>query len=567
MSSPESRRLEDWLDAAGRDAQPTGLGWQDVATRLARTPQQKRRATSRWRTLPLGVAVAASVLLALWWALAPRQPVAAQDLPIEVRREEVELTILSAAETDGETLYMPGLFRYGREKLGSGKRETGQALVKDRRLVLNLKAGDNLVRFTDVAATIDPTSVRFESTTDPAGTTVVEQSYEYDLASADALLQRYLDREVTCVEKQGQETSGHLASFDNRALVLASDGGTLTIQRGALRALRLKELPADLVVRPTLVWKLRTRQAGQHHTVLSYICGFVKWRVDYVVQVTPGDGQLPDRLNVRGWATLENTSGTTYPRAGLRLIAGDLHRLRDPWAHRLIEETEKLVLYQADRDGEKLDPALFYVPTVPRFVERSLFEFHLYALGTPCTVGDRQTKQLEFLLREGVKATRRYVFDPAADTRALAVELLVKNDKDNELGLPLPRGNVILQQRDAAGDTVVLARDTLDHTAVKEEVKLHLGRAFDVVGEHREVLVEKLNDKNKRVTYELKVRNHKAAAVAVRAYAVRLGTTGLLRQATLPHRMDDAQTVYFDFTLPANAEQVIRYTVVYRSRP
>src|SRR5262249_34330744 len=150
-------------------------------------------------------------------------PSGATEPPVRVERKEVDLTVLSVAETEGETLYMPLLQKLGRrlmpapavfpypgqvggppgEELSElldrdifrgrpqpARTPTGQALVKDRRLILNLKEGDNLVRFTDVAASIDPTSVRFVSTTDPAGTQVVEQNFEYDLANAESLLKR-----------------------------------------------------------------------------------------------------------------------------------------------------------------------------------------------------------------------------------------------------------------------------------------------------------------------------------------------------------------------------------------
>jgi hypothetical protein len=267
-------------------------------------------------------------------------------------------------------------------------------------------------------------------------------------------------------------------------------------------------------------------------------------------------------LDVHGWATLENTSGTTYPQAGLRLIAGDVHRLPDPWARELlVQATEGRVLEVASPDGAD------HFRTMPKFVEQELFEFHLFVLSTPCTLRDHQVKQLVFLERAGVKARRRYVLDPVVDARAVAVELLVKNDKDNQLGLPLPKGRVVVQQRAGDGDNVVLARDRIEHTAIKEELTLKVGHAFDVVGEHREVLVEKLNDDNKRVTYEIKLRNHKPTAIAVRAYAVRLGKSGKLRQASLPHQQEDYQTIYFDVPLPADSERIVHYTVVYRSQP
>src|SRR5579872_1016953 len=47
------------------------------------------------------------------------------------------------------------------------------ALVKDRReLPDELKKGLNVVRFTDVAASLDPTSVHFRSLTDPSAQVV-----------------------------------------------------------------------------------------------------------------------------------------------------------------------------------------------------------------------------------------------------------------------------------------------------------------------------------------------------------------------------------------------------------
>ncbi len=43
-------------------------------------------------------------------------------------------------------------------------------------------------------ALIDPTTVSFASLTDPTGTRVVEQSFEFDLTSTAKLLSRYRDR-------------------------------------------------------------------------------------------------------------------------------------------------------------------------------------------------------------------------------------------------------------------------------------------------------------------------------------------------------------------------------------
>ena len=52
----------------------------------------------------------------------------------------------------------------------------GTALVQDRR-TFTFTAGENLINFTDVAASIDPSSVTFVSLTDPTGTVVLEQNF------------------------------------------------------------------------------------------------------------------------------------------------------------------------------------------------------------------------------------------------------------------------------------------------------------------------------------------------------------------------------------------------------
>ena len=221
----ESDPLEPLLDAAGRAAQPTSPGWEQLPGRLEGTPQQKRLRL-RWLA-PLAIAVAAAAALVAFW-LWPSATVNAAPEPIEVKKVSVDLTVLSAADMDSDTLYMPLLTRLGGLFPGVGAMPvpnftplTGQALVKDHRLILNLKKGDNVVRFSEVAATIDPTSVRFVSTTDPEGTQVVEQNFEFDLASADGLLKRSLERQIVCIGRDGAETSGYLVSFDAVNIVLA----------------------------------------------------------------------------------------------------------------------------------------------------------------------------------------------------------------------------------------------------------------------------------------------------------------------------------------------------------
>jgi hypothetical protein len=589
MPADERDPLDRLLDAAGRAVQPAHPGWADLPRRLGRLPHAARRRRRWWLLAPLPVGAAAAVLVMLLSNFPGVGPQAtAGEGPVRVERQDVDVTVLSVAETDGETLYMPLLQRLGQQFLPNpgmmeeanrqldqdrlrregaygthpvpAAQRTGQALVKDHRLIFNLREGDNVVHFTDVAATIDPTSVRL--TSDQPGTAVKEQSFEYDLATADSLLKRYVDREIVCIGKDGHEVAGYLASYDEASIVLASGPpsrkarGTQTLDRRQLQAVRLKDVPPDLLVKPTLVWKLHADRPGRHDTTLTYLCGHMKWQADYVIVVIPGDDRVPDLLDVTGWVSLENASGTTYTNAGLKLIAGDVNRVRDPWAPvppaEPNSEADMTMFFGLGMLGDRTKTR--------ELVEKSFFEYHLYTLTAPSTVRDREIKQLKLLRREGVKADRLYVYDPQIDARRIGIELEARNDKDNHLGLPLPKGRVTFEQRDADGETAFTGQTEIDHTAVRETLKLRHGFAFDVAGETTQLSYEQLGPRHYRTQHRMLVRNHKGVEIPVRG-VVHLGPTQHITKASMAFDVQDVNTADFNFRLKANGEQEILYTV------
>src|ERR1700722_312972 len=72
------------------------------------------------------------------------------------------------------------------------------SLVRDVRQ-LTLPASESVLRFMDIAASINPATVHFRSLSEPAKLDVSEQNYEYDLLDPNKLLQKFVGREVTLV--------------------------------------------------------------------------------------------------------------------------------------------------------------------------------------------------------------------------------------------------------------------------------------------------------------------------------------------------------------------------------
>src|SRR5688572_4872999 len=113
----------------------------------------------------------------------------AQDAPATA------LTIYSTARPGA---IAPEIYRSG----GRGQAVPGYAVVRQQRRI-DLTRGRNTVRFADVAAFIDPTTVMFESLTDPAGTSVIEQNFQFDLVDQQKLLAKYIDQTVKVEQLRG----------------------------------------------------------------------------------------------------------------------------------------------------------------------------------------------------------------------------------------------------------------------------------------------------------------------------------------------------------------------------
>src|SRR5262249_5810376 len=87
------------------------------------------------------------------------------------------------------------------------------------------------------------------------------------------------------------------------------------------------------------------------------------------------------------------------------------------------------------------------------------------------------------------------------------------------------------------------------HIAVKEELTLRYGHAFDVVGQFRQL---------DKTHFEMRVRNHRPEAINVRAVAT-IGLGQTIAQASSGFVMHDATTAHFDFAVRPNSEEVIKY--------
>jgi len=204
--------------------------------------------------------------------------------------------------------------------------------------------------------------------------------------------------------------------------------------------------------------------------------------------------------------------------------------------------------------------------------EKSFDEFHLYALGNPATLRDKETKQVEFVRAAGVKAERIYVFDGAGhqyrgDGSSSKVQVYreFKNSEANKLGIALPKGKVRFYSQDGDRQLEFVGENRIDHTPKDEVIRVLTGNSFDLVGEHR--MTNNAEDSANRVasqTFEIKVRNRKKEPVEIRVveHANRGGNWTLTAQSQ-SHTKKDAATFEFLVPLKPDEEKTVTYTIRY----
>jgi hypothetical protein len=413
------------------------------------------------------------------------------------------------------------------------------ALVKDVR-TLDLGTGRRTLRFTDVSAQIDPTSVHLT----PQGggnLAVLEQNFQYDLVSADRILDRYRDREITVLGKDGKTTTGVLLSYDGGSLVLDRRPGIAIVNRAEIKEIQFPELPGGLITRPTLVWLVDNAGAAQRETQISYLTTGMSWHAEYVAVIAPDDRAL----SWAGWVSLENHSGTDYPDARLKLVAGDVNRVQD----------EMTML----RKGRVLETAAA-AGDAAQFAEQTFFEYHLYSLTRPTTLADKETKQLSLFPTTAVTASKLFTYDRTRHPTKVRVTMEFRNSASAGLGMPLPMGKIRVYKEDRSGAQEFVGEDRIGHTAKDEMVRMTIGDAFDVVGEYRQVSTRRVSEREMEAVHEIKIRNRKEERVTVKVVERQWGDWRVI-EASQDHVKKDATTLEFTVDVAPGQERVITYTV------
>ncbi len=433
----------------------------------------------------------------------------------------------------------------------------GFGVVRDER-ALSLPKGTVELRFMEVASKIQPETVQIDPVTAGDKLAVLEQNYEYDLMSPAKLMEKYVGRKVTLIQRndfQGERVpvEATLLSYNDR-LPIYRIGGKIVIHRPTEEVV-LPSIPENLVSEPTLVWLLHNQFDKEQTIVANYMTGGMRWNADYVAVLAPDE----KTCNLNGWVTIDNRSGATFKDAQLKLVAGDVRKVRKG-------RHEQFDLFADEEEGVQMARA-----PGRGFVQEAMFEYHMYTLERPSTLKQNQQKQIALLEAQNVALDKTYRCVGSSgwfrgrrgDTIKnikIGVFISFVNSETNRLGMPLPKGIMRVYKADSSGNNQFIGEDRIDHTPRDEEIELKLGDAFDVVAERRQTDFEKLGNRAFETAWEIKIRNHKKEDIVVEVVEPFHGDWTILK-SSLEYEKRDAWTAVFKVPVKADSEAVLTYRV------
>ena len=423
------------------------------------------------------------------------------------------------------------------------------ALIQETR-ALDLNAGRNKLEFKDVSASIRPETVSLTA----SGIGIVEQNFDFDLLTPEKLMEKAVGHQVQIV----RINPGNGAQVTETATVLSVNNGVVLKIGDRIEVLRADNVPTRVIfdkvpdnlrAHPTLSVTVDADKAGHRDATLSYLSTGLSWKADYVALFD----EKAHKLDLQGWITLTNNSGTTFNNATTQLVAGDVNTLEHPAQNQWQPAPRASKFSSSGAGGESA-------------ANRPLADFYIYPLKETTTVADKQTKQVGFLDVTGVAASKVYQYyapwfqsiDPPAHAD---VVVQFKNSVKGGLGTQLPAGVTRVYVKDVDGIPKVVGENRIEHTPQGSEVSVKIGEAFDITVQPTLVTQERVNLFRSRYQMEYIIRNAKKEEASVVIKQGGLWRDGKVIKESHKSTALDARTLQWSITIPAEGETKLTFTV------
>ena len=356
------------------------------------------------------------------------------------------------------------------------------AMVSEKRSALIQKSGKVKIMYSGIPTKIDTSSVI--ALFKPKAT-LYSQNYSFDTISYQSLLNYHLGKTIHYTEKSDsvEILEGTLISL-SPILIREKNYGAIYQPH----QLFFPDIPQDMAIKPSLFWNIETL-AKRLNIDLTYLTKGISWSSDYNINIT--DSQ---RLSLNGWITITNNSGATYKNADISVIAGNLN------------SDKPNLLYKSRRVAKSM-------AVKDKVSTQAIMGYHLYKIPFKETIKDKETKQIAFIKKDGIRYTKysinseSFYFSNFGE-RKLAFNQIIefKNSINNRLGIALPKGKVRVYKKDKEQQLHFVGSNHIKNSPKEETIKISIGEHFDIIG--KEVVTKYINTSKKRyISYNINIKN------------------------------------------------------------
>ena len=405
------------------------------------------------------------------------------------------------------------------------------ALVREP-LRLSLAKGLSRVELEGLPQRIDSTSVILSG----AGLRVRRQGFHFDVWTVDRVFRQFLGDSIF-YRYGGRRFRGVLAGIDGDDMFIERTDSLRVLTMFKRSQITEVEFPRTLRTRPSLEWEIASDKGGAQSATLSYLTSGMEWSAEYTATLDSDERGL----ELTGWATIVNRSGTSFDRASISLVAGEVHRA-----------------------GETPDrgPVSEEAPAPATPATTQLFAYHEYPIPDKQKLDHLATVQVPLIGPARVEARRTYRYDGARDGSKVRVQVEFENAKASGLGVPLPEGRVRIYAPGEQGARTLIGEDRIPSTAAGEHVRLLSGIAFDLVGDRSRIAHNRVSRNVTEDQFQIRLRNQGSKAATVTVVETLYGNWEII-QKSADFRKHDADSAEFDIPVPAGKESVLTYTVRY----
>ena len=420
-----------------------------------------------------------------------------------------------------------------------------RALVRDERQV-TVSAGINELAFAGVSADLIPQTALLSG----KGLTAREQNFNFDLLTQDSLLMKSVGQTVqteyihpaTGAVKTGTAT---LLAYNHGKPVLKIGDRIETSYPGRII---FDRVPENLRATPTLVATVQADQAVTEPVQLDYLTKGLAWQADYVARLNADE----TKMNLNGFVTLTNRSGIDYNNARLQLVAGEVNLVHEAYAE------ARPMMMKAGAD---------FAANTAGMAAEALSDFYLYTVPNRTTLLSNQTKQVALLSGSDIAVQKTYelenffsVYNDEVKREKPEIYLTFDNKQENKLGIPLPKGVIRLYRQDAGGQTQFVGEDRIDHTADREQVRLKMGKAFNLTADMTRSDYRKLSEDLESATFRVTLKNSGDSPAQVVIRQNFPDHYDLFKQSVIGKTLTSNRTEW-TISVPAKGEAELRFGV------